>query len=239
MALVRLPTKSSPVGSSPDTEALNSQKSSPQLSGEDTIPHQQPLFHPPSIRANYATVGRSLLEYEMLAYESFEAVLYRSTLYGSDRYNKPARQFRESVSFLNNEVLQSYFEDLLDLEISDAALFIDREYSIIQNYYFPLVGMLTGLGSGLYTASLGLPLVVALSLILIMSVPCALFLYSMPRRGARRRMVFAQLLARELDYRRGGGRPQAVIADRVVPLREMLMPAAGGISAKVRIVVKN
>lgn len=113
-------------------------------------------------------------------------------------------EFREGVSFVSVEVLDSYLEDLLNPEVRDDMLFIVREKTWTGSILIPLLGLLFALGGGLYAASIGKSLPFSFALTLGVAFPFALVLQLFPRQGLMRRMRFAQILSSEISRRRGG-----------------------------------
>ncbi len=141
---------------------------------------------------HYRTVGLELREVEKL----------RIGHSGSARLQ---REFREAVCFVPVEVLESYLEDLLDLDASDESLFIGRSSIVSWLPTIALSGLVTALGFGLYYASSGGPLFRSVALTLFMAAPFFILWRISPYGGLARRLGFAKLLSGEIARRRGRG----------------------------------
>lgn len=142
--------------------------------------------------ADYRAIGTELLSYESgtrsYGYQSFSAFT----------------GFREGLAFIQVEVLESYLEDLLDLEISEDALFIRISGFRVRSAHWALVGLLGALTIGLYAASRGASLPLSFGLTVALALPFAVLWHFAPRDGLARRVGFAQLLSHEISRRRGG-----------------------------------
>lgn len=139
----------------------------------------------------YACIGQELLKYEASArrygYGSFSAFSH----------------FREGVAFVTLEVLESYLEDLLDLEVDEDRLFITRETPAFQWIAVSLVGLCGSMALGLYAASTGASLFASFTLTVALAFPFAVLWHFAPRGGVTRRMAFAQIVSHEVARRRG------------------------------------
>ncbi len=113
-------------------------------------------------------------------------------------------QFRENMTCVSTQILESYLDDLLDREISEERLFIENRRAIVGHFVLPLIGVLLGVVSGLYASSLGAPLIISFCLAIAMVLPSIGMLYFAPRGGLMRRMAFAQIVSHEILRRRGG-----------------------------------
>ena len=141
--------------------------------------------------AQYRSIGR-----ELLILESAKS-MYRSPTQAE------IDAFRQGVSFVGIQVLESYLDDLLDLEISDETLSIKKDSSSWSSIYIPLTGILLAFATGLYSRELGATLPLSFSLTISMAMPfLALFYYS-PKVGLSRRIYFAQTISNEVSRRRG------------------------------------
>lgn len=137
---------------------------------------------------HYQTIGGVLLKLEELH------IRYS---YGSSRVSK---EFRQAVCFVPVEVLESYLEDLLDLESSEESLFIKR-----QVYKTQLKILLLCLLSvaAFYFMSPNFGLIGKTVGYLLLSLPL-IVLWSMTPYGAlARRIRFGRLLSQEISRRRG------------------------------------
>ena len=137
--------------------------------------------------AQYKTVGHALLSVEHL----------------SDAYRSGAqRNFEEDVAFIPLEVLESYLEDLLDLEITDGQLFIVREPGLRPSLGLSgaMLSMVAAVAMFAFTGNL--VLLAGFAFVSLMS-----FLLHMAEtpHGAVRRVSFARVLSCEVSRRRGEG----------------------------------
>lgn len=140
-------------------------------------------------------------------------------------YGAPDQAFyalRVAVSFVPVEVLESFLEDLLDLDISDDVLFIRRKaFSLAAFFsYVPLVGLLLSVGAGLYAAYLGGSMLLSFALTILLALPFAAMWYLSPS-GMARRMLFAQVISREIGRRRGNDKDLTPIGRRSFDLRSI------------------
>lgn len=141
--------------------------------------------------SQYACVGGELLKYEAstrrYGYGSFSAFSH----------------FREGVSFVPLEVLESYLEDLLDLDVPEDRLCINREGPTLKWTLLALFGLCGSLSLGLYAASTGASLMSSFTLTIALAAPFAVLWHYAPRGGVTRRMGFAQVVSHEVSRRRG------------------------------------
>lgn len=150
--------------------------------------------------SDYRTIGTELLRYESgtrsYGYQSFSAFT----------------GFREGVAFIAVEVLESYLEDLLDIDISDDALFIRMRGFRVRSTHWALAGLLGAVTVGLYAATTGASLPLSLAVTVALAFPFAIVWHFAPRDGLTRRVGFAQILSHEISRRRGGdeGRPKTL-----------------------------
>ena len=142
---------------------------------------------------HYHSVGMALL-----AYEKEAPLLLRV-------FHKPATaNLRVALSFLPDAILDSYLEDLLDLDILDKDLFIavpslsPRKLLVA----LPFAGLFAAGGIGFYLSTLDLPYSFCVAVIVFCSIPFALLWEWVPR-FSNRRLFFARLIAAELSNRRG------------------------------------
>ncbi len=112
--------------------------------------------------------------------------------------------FREGVSFVPVEVLESYLDDLLTLSVREETLFIQREFDKAQlvSAGLPLAGIIVAIAGGLYASSQGAPAVLSFACTISLALPFAVLWHYVPR-GATRRVRFAQVLSQEIARRRG------------------------------------
>ena len=143
--------------------------------------------------------------------------------------------FREGVSFVPVEVLESYLEDLLDLDVKEDGLFIVRERSRIHSLYLPLLGIALALSGGLYLVSSGASEFVSLGLTASIALPFAVLSHFFPRNGLMRRMNFAQTLSGEISRRRGRDKDSPSWPTTPLFLRDVLNPSkAGGLQGAAK-----
>jgi len=145
------------------------------------------------LSTQYRVIGEALLNYEM----SFP--LTRGTALSSALLN-----FRRDVSFLKLEVLESYFEDLLDPDIKDDFLFIKRRSLALRFMfsYLPFLGLMGALGIGLYLTKSGTHAMASVGVMGLLAAPFLALWYILPG-GSLRRMRFARVLTQEISRRRG------------------------------------
>jgi hypothetical protein len=159
-----------------------------------------PYLRSGKLVGEYRVIGAELLRYESgtrsYGYQSFSAF----------------SGFREGVAFLSVEVLESYLEDLLDIDISDDALFIRLKGFRVRSTHWALAGLLGAVTVGLYAASGGASLLLSLGVTITLAFPFAIVWHFAPRDGLTRRVGFAQILSHEIARRRGGddGRPKTL-----------------------------
>jgi len=141
--------------------------------------------------SQYSCIGAELLKYEAstrrYGYGSFSAFSH----------------FRQGVSFVSLEVLESYLEDLLDLDVSEERLFINRESPNLKWIFVSLLGLSGATSLGLYAASTGASLYASFALTAALALPFAVLWNYAPRGGVTRRMGFAQIVSHEVSRRRG------------------------------------
>ncbi len=164
----------------------------------------------------YSCIGQELLHYELSArrygYGSFSAFSH----------------FREGVAFVPLEVLESYLEDLLDLEITEAHLGIVRETQPLNWTAVSLVGLCGAIGLGLFAASTGASLLASFALTVALACPFAVLWHFAPRGGATRRMAFAQIVSHEVARRRGSDKGPREPAQPSFPFGELLAQKTPG-----------
>ncbi len=166
------------------------------------------------LRVQYSTIGASLIRLEH--YGSFSLV---------QRGVSAEKLFREEVVFTPVEVLESYFDDLLDPEVSDERLYIALQSwgQRVASNLVSILGLLGAILSGLYAATLGTPLSLSFLIAISLAVPFATMLY-LSAGGATRRLRFAQVLSREISRRRGSPDRLGMFTGATLRLREFLTP---------------
>lgn len=172
-----------------------------------------------SLKSSYQIIGLALLELEKFA------ALNRYFIHESPR------ALQVDLALISNEVIESYIEDLLDFEISDERLYIfrkniDRVYSLSA-----LLGLLISLAIGLKLAQSGVSLVLSLSAVLLITLPCGMVWHLAPKLAPNRRLYFAKLLELEMERRIGG--PYAKARQRL--LNSNLRRASGGLISPSKI----
>jgi hypothetical protein len=143
---------------------------------------------------HYRTIGAALRTYERRCFPL-----------GFARVLKPAqKELRAALSTVSVEVLESYLEDLLDLELEDARLFIDRPGAPLTtpNIFGAVVGACL-FGGALALINQTSPLTATL---LGGGIASAVFGYCLSRHQASRRMRFANIISQETNRRRGNPR---------------------------------
>lgn len=142
---------------------------------------------------NYQTIGLELLRYEGATYPHGQSS-------GSAMLT-----FREGVSFVGVEVLESYLEDLLDSRRHDDTLFIHRDGVAPRRVYsyIALLGLVFAIGAGIYSHSIGASFLLSFCLSISVALPFAILWNFLPRAGLARRMALAQVVSQEIARRRG------------------------------------
>jgi len=156
-----------------------------------SVPH--PYARSPRLLADYRTIGAELIRYES-----------GTRAYGGRSFTA-FTAFREGVAFVHLSILESYLEDLLDLDISEDTLFIKRTGFRLRSTHGAFVGLLGALALGLYAASGGASLILSFGLTVAIACPFAVMWHFAPRDGLARRVGFAQIVSHEIARRRGGG----------------------------------
>lgn len=152
----------------------------------------------------YRTIGAELICYEQQYYQQWRG------------YSRPSfealRAFREGVVFVPVEILESYLEDLLELDISEERLFIYRERSSLPVLAIALLGLFGSLAAGLFAAYVGASLILSFALTAIIALPFGVLLHFAPRDSLTRRMMFAKVVSHEISRRRGGDRESGEVS---------------------------
>ncbi len=157
--------------------------------------HPSTLLHPfggcNRLLEHYRQIGKSLLDYE---------VRISGSLMPGRRYN---REFGQAVVFVPVEVLESYLDDLLDVEVQDESLFIKKPRPAKRALLLAAVGLCT-LVASFYAGREGGSFV-SLTVLLAITVFAGMggALYFLPRLKILRRFSFATLLSGEIARRRG------------------------------------
>lgn len=143
------------------------------------------------LRDQYALIGTSLLRYD----GGF--CRYRHGI--SDEFS----DFCSSVATVPVEVLESYLEDLLNLEVSEQSLSIFRRKLDTLGYWIALAGLLASLAMGLFAVSTGASPILGFGLTVALSLPFGILWHYAPRSGLVRRLGFAQIVSHAVARRRG------------------------------------
>ncbi len=112
--------------------------------------------------------------------------------------------FQEHVVTVSLEVLESYLDDLLDIDVPEANLFIARKYPGLVPSLVSILGMGLAISFGMYCVAHGAKFEIALLLTIFAALPFAVVWHFAPRERVARRMRFAKLVALEVQRRRGG-----------------------------------
>lgn len=172
----------------------------------------------------YRTVGVALLAYERGVSISFCPVLIPPA--------RLERDFRTSVSFVGIEALESFLDDILDLNVPDENLFVkrprvSRRAVALLALLVVTLGLATVFGPADQT---GLILPFAIVAVFMAGLSCAL--YFLPRARVVRRFSFATVLSHEISRRRGDDRgtssrltTRAIISELLPTTRDL---ASGG-----------
>lgn len=161
------------------------------------------------LRNQYLTIGKALLsiEREGVISRAVTALRRRArqqlTSRGVER--DAAASFRQAVVCVPVEVLESYFDDLLDNTVPNERLFISKRSRAFQRtaYVVGSLGLFLALLSGLHATRLGMSLPASLSVVALLSLPFLYVLYQFAG-DASRRLQFAHIVSREISRRRGG-----------------------------------
>lgn len=154
---------------------------------------------------HYACIGSELIKYEVTAgrygYGTLSAL----------------KHFREGVVFVPLEVLESYLEDLLDIEVSETRLFITSNGSSRSWLFLCILGLMTAIAVGLYAASSGASIWRSFGLTLLIALPFWVVWHLAPKDGVARRLGFAQVVSHEVARRRGLDKgPRESIRDKFI-----------------------
>ena len=178
---------------------------------------------PSGLKTHYLTVGSELLKYEM------ECLGWRLNNEDAAR-----RQFREGVSFVPVEVLESFLDDLLDLRIPDRSLHIERQIRFAGVVLAGIALILLGIALNYFAMGLSYFQSFAFSMLLGLG---ALFVWHHTYRRSHRRLLFVKILSQEISRRRGrhGDGTAVSLGDvalgRVIPGQkpQSILGRAGGI----------
>jgi hypothetical protein len=100
-------------------------------------------------------------------------------------------------------MLESYLEDLLDLDVADEKLFIRQAMANKRGLALSGLGLCGAVVVGVYAASAGVPLWSSLGISIVLALPFAALWHFAPQERASRRLLFAKLLSQEIFRRRG------------------------------------
>jgi hypothetical protein len=139
-----------------------------------------------NLEAQYRTIGYALVHIERQVFSRKNQLL-----------------FREQVSFVPLEVLESYLEDLLDAQVLEDKLFIDSRRAWVNSSFVLLLGLLVSATIGYFAFRQGASQEIASTLSVLLFLPLLCSWYLSPRAGLLRRMAFARIVSREIAYRRG------------------------------------
>ncbi len=157
--------------------------------------HPSTILHPfggcNRLLEHYQQIGKSLLDYEMRI---------SGSLMPGRRYN---REFGQAVTFVPVEVLESYLDDLLDVEVQDESLFIKKPRPAKRALLLAAVGVCTLVAS--VSAGRDGGSFMSLTVLLAITVFAGMggALYFLPRLKILRRFSFATVLSGEIARRRG------------------------------------
>lgn len=145
---------------------------------------------PAGLQHSYSTIGAALTAYD---YNCFCNKQHEDVAFSV---------FREDLVFVNVEVLESYLEDLLNLQMSDEYLCISKDCSCWPTRIFEVSIALFAVCMGSVSALLGATQTMAYALTFISIIPLLCVYYLSPR-STRRRMRFGRVVSREISRRRG------------------------------------
>lgn len=183
---------------------------------------------------SYRMIGGALLDYER-AYSGFNSVLELShfstpfpiPLDLGSFFKKSRYSFEAGVSFVPVEILESYLEDLLDLQARDEDLYIARARKFSWSAPTALVGIGLAMATGLFAATKGFSLMSSFAVTTILALPFGILWHFSPRDFISRRLRFAKLLQNEVNRRRGGGPYVTTPLRSLAGGRMMTKPSAG------------
>jgi hypothetical protein len=132
--------------------------------------------------------------------------------------------FQQGVAFISLELLESYLEDLLDLEVCEAQLHLHRPNRRFGSMLLGMLGAAGALAVGVYVSFLGTSLGASLLLTLTAALPFAVLFHFASRQSTVRRLKFAQLLSQEISRRRGGDGTTSVVRSRQLLSLGKLIP---------------
>ena len=156
-----------------------------------------------SLFQHYRTIGTALLEFER-DFGSLRSMLFGV---GDDRttgvLSQPIKSFSVSVSFVPVEILESYFDDLLDIGVEESSLFIEHKRFILPSVFISLCGLLVAIAVGLFSVTAGATFGSAFMVTILLALPFGLFWHFAPKDRLARRIDFAKLLSQIIARRRG------------------------------------
>jgi predicted neutral ceramidase superfamily lipid hydrolase len=156
-----------------------------------------------SLAQQYQLIGRELVRIE------------QSSFVRGIRSEPMVRNLRQALAFIAVEVLESYLEDLLDLEVSEEKLFINRPTLTVRTFAVCSMGVVLALIVGLFAARSGASLLLAFSLTVLLALPFAVIWHYVPKTTLMRRMLYAQALSQVIAQRRGGDGRSIQITERL------------------------
>lgn len=145
----------------------------------------------------YRAIGHALISYE----RSARAIPIRP--------ERLVTELRANLSFVQIEMLESYLDDLLDLEIADEKLYIGRNFILNRSVPIALVGLFASVVTGMYLTGEGIALMLSSVISTALALPFLILFYFSPRGALARRIMFAQILSLEVSRRRGRGRGES------------------------------
>lgn len=152
----------------------------------------------------YSIIGSELLSYESSASTLVSVLEFAIQSRWSEQEASRQERFQHGVSFIQLAVLESYAEDLVDLECKDDELYIRSKYASIGKMLFVWLGMVFALTSGSLAAFSGGTFLFSLLITTLVALPFGMYWHVSPCSGVARRMNFAKILFREISRRRGG-----------------------------------
>lgn len=144
-----------------------------------------------NIREHYKRIGNALLTLE--PYEGIYSYLT----------HKSSESLAARVSFIPDEVLESYLEDLLDFQIDDIRLYIQTKDYTKRYNLIAILGLFLAMAFGLILAYSGNSFLIAMSGMLLIVIPSGCIWHLAPKIAPNRRLFFARLISQELDRRNG------------------------------------
>lgn len=153
-----------------------------------------------NLLAQYRAVGAALMTYQKESGFSSFLDLYSDL---RKKESLPDRNLRHALAFISVEVMESYLDDLLDLDVQEEKLFIQTKTKFP---LYPLVsagGILLTVAAGLFMVDSGYTVSFSFALTILMAIPFVVLWHMSPKQGLALRLIFARALSQQISKRRG------------------------------------